>query len=188
MGARLLPDDGALKGAARRLWSRKVQKGLDTLNATVTKQGHQIEQLRSALERQRRKRRRDVLPKAEWAFFGLPDIQEIKDQLQRRAERSAHEGAHESGRIRVRKALTLKQTGSLILRSPRSRYTSVCSYIGPIGGAQHEKKTICSRDSWGSQVVGGELTRTTSRPLGCFPEETRFSACSPQLSSRYLER
>ena len=69
----------------RGLW--KLQKAFDTLTAQNVAHEQLNEQLKASLERQRPRKRRQVLPRSQQAFINMEDIAQARDQLREEADR-----------------------------------------------------------------------------------------------------
>ena len=87
LGLRMLAVDGALATAAQRRGLWKLQKAFDVLTASNTAHEQQIEQLKAAIERQRPRKRRQVLPRSQQAFVGMEDVSQAREQLRDEVDR-----------------------------------------------------------------------------------------------------
>ena len=87
LGCRVFAADSAPATTAQRRGLWKLQKAFDVLTAKNVAHEQQIEQLKAALERQRPRKQRRVLPRAQQAFVDMEDISQAKDQLRDEAER-----------------------------------------------------------------------------------------------------
>ena len=85
--SRVVAADGVSETVIQRRGLRKLQQGFDELTARVASNEHEIEQLKSALERQRPRKQRRVLPRSQQAFVDLQDVEEARDQLRDEADR-----------------------------------------------------------------------------------------------------
>ena len=82
----LAADSASATIAQRRdLW--KLQKAFDVLTASNVAHEQLIEQLKAALERQRPRKQRRVLPRSQQAFVDMEDISQARDQLRDEADR-----------------------------------------------------------------------------------------------------
>lgn len=102
--SRVVVADSVSETVIQRRGLRKLQQGFDELTARVASNEHEIEQLKSALERQRPRKQRRVLPRSQQAFVDLQDVEEARDQLRDEADRirprrSARHGAEPGSEV-----------------------------------------------------------------------------------------
>ena len=87
LGLRVLAADSASATKVQRRGLRKLQKAFDVLTASNVAHEQLIEQLKAALERQRPRKQRRVLPRSQQAFVDIEDISQARDQLRDEADR-----------------------------------------------------------------------------------------------------